>query len=564
MSASDKAYLMDSDRHAALQASPAFATKSRLALGAATFALICGSGMAADMPVIDPGARLQDELRRADIAAPQPPVAPRSVPPAPLQVPEAPTLAGTVLLKEVLFSPSELLEDSELRELALPYLGREVSSADLNAFLRSIQTLYLRKGVQTAVPVLPQQDLRSGTMRVLLVEGKLGAVKVEGVSSVDTSWVGQWFDFAAGSVIRPEELERRLGVFNVASDFAAQAAYIPGDEFGRSDLLIRVPDTSKGQVWGLVDMPDTSSSARTSVIAGYRLYPLSLRGGRLDVMTIVSSNAATLSLAGSLPLGNQGWRLGGSTTGSRSRSTFESTVAGVPDLVIKGESSSMALELGRHLPISAQQLLLLTGTVSQIKSKSTISGLVLSDRTVDKLTLAASTEWPAQQPGDVSPASLRTSFTTAQGPVNTYSFAEVAGMVAARLGTSGGPLLRVNGQARLGSHNTPDVTDAWLAGGSSSVRGFDSGALMGESGVALQMALYQPITVKGLDATELYVFADHARVENIGQSRHIASAGAGIQFQMNRHLVVDATLAKQTAGFQGDRTRLSLRASATW
>ena len=516
------------------------------------------------MPVLDPAARMQDELRRADRAAPPLRATPPAAPASPAQVPEAPTLAGTVVLNEVLFSPSELLEDAELKALARPYLGREVSSQDLNAFLRAIQTLYLNKGIQTAVPVLPQQDLRSGTMRVLLVEGRLGAVKVEGMSGVDPDWVGRWFDLASGSVIRPGELERRLGLFNVASDFSAQAAYVPGAEFGRSDLLIRVPERSRGQSWALVDMPDTNSAERSSMIAGYRLSPLGLRGGRVDLMAIVGANSTTLSLAGSLPLGQQGWRLGGSVTSSRSRSIVESTNPGTTDLVIKGESSSVGVELGRHLPITARQLLLLSGTATQITSKSTISGFLLSERTVDRLTLAASTDWPASEPGEVSPASLRGSITTARGPVNTYGFAEVAGMVAARLGASRGPLLRVSGQARLAAHDTPDVTDAWLAGGSNSVRGFDSGAVIGERGYALQVALYQPVTVTGLDAAEAYVFADQARVRTSGSSRDIASAGAGVQFQVNAHVAIDATLARQMTGFQGARTRLSLRASASW
>jgi len=552
------------DKAACLHFSTPLASARRMALGVAILALVCGRAIAADPPAIDPAARMNDELRRAESAAPQRPAVPRAPPTAPAPVPEAPTLPGTVLLNEVLFSPSELLSDGELRALAQPYLGRDVSSQDLNAFLRAIQALYLSKGVTTAVPVLPQQDLRSGKLRVLLVEGRLGAIKVEGASGVDPAWVGQWFDLAAGSVIRPEELERRLGVFNVASDFAAQAAYVPGAEFGRSDLLVHVPERSNVQGWGLVDMPDAGSSGRSSVIAGVRVQPLGLRGGRLDAMAIVSSHAATLSLAASVPLGHQGWRLGASASGSRSRTSIESTQPGTPDLVIHGASSSVAVELGRHVPISARQLLLLSGSAVRIKSRSSIGGSVLSDRTVDKLTLTASTDWPAGEPGEVSPASLRAAITTARGPVNAYGFAEVAGTFAQRLGTPGGPFLRVNGQARLAAHDTPDVIDAWLAGGSNSVRGFDTGTVMGERGYAVQMALYQPVTVQGLETTELYVFADHAGVQSDGWSRRIASAGVGVQFQLNRHLAVDATLARQTAGFQGDRTRLSLRASASW
>jgi hemolysin activation/secretion protein len=529
-------------------------------------AMIGVRAFAADAPVIDPAARMQDELRRADRAAPLAPAAPRAAPAEPLQVPEAPALVGTVLLQEVVFSPSQLLEESELRALAQPYLGREVTSQDLNAFLRGIQALYLSKGVQTAVPVLPQQDLRSGTMRVLLVEGKLGAVKVEGASSADPAWVGQWFDLAAGAVIRPEELERRLGVFNAASDYAAQAAYVPGAEFGRSDLLIRVPDTSMSQVWAMADAPELASGRATggSLITGFRRYPLGMQGGRVDLMAIVNSNAATLSLAGSLPLGQRGWRLGGSTTASRSRSVVPSRNAGIPDLVIDGASSSVAVELGRHLPITASQLVHLSGIFSRLKSKSTVSDEVLSDRTVERLTLAASTDWPAQQAGEVSPGSLRASVTTAQGPANAYSFADVAGMVAVKLGAAGGPLLRVNAQARLATHNTPDVTDAWLAGGSNSVRGFDAGALIGERGHALQLAVYQPVTFSGLDSAEAYLFADQARASRNGSSLSIASTGVGFQFQVGSRMSVDTTLARQVTGSQGARTRLALRASVAW
>ena len=507
---------------------------------------------------------MQEELQRAERAAPSMAPSPRPAPAEPLQVPEAPTLAGTVLLKEVVFSPSQLLEEAELREAAQAYLGREVTSEDLNAFLRAIQALYLRKGVETAVPVLPQQDLRSGTMRVLLVEGKLGAVKVEGASRADPAWVGQWFDLKAGSVIRPEELERRLGVFNAVSDYGAQGQYVPGTEFGLSDLLISVPDTSMSQVWGLLEVPNLGSATGASLISGYRLYPLGMRGGRVDAMVIANSNSATLSLAAGVPLGPRGWRLGASATDSRSRFTVKSTAAGTPDLIIDGVSSSLAVELGRHLVLTARQLLRLSGTVSQAKSKSTISGEVLSQRSVDRLTLAASTDWPADQPGDVQPASLRASVTAAQGPANVYSFAEVLGMAAIKIGEAGGPVLRVNGQMRLGMHNTPDAIDSWLAGGSNSVRGFDTGSVSGETGQALQLALYQPVNIKGLESAEAYLFADQGRAVRDGSARRIASAGLGFQFQVSRNMAVDTTLTRQTVGFQGARTRLSLRASATW
>ena len=522
--------------------------------------------MAADGVVIDPAARMQDEMRRAERLAPPATSLPRLAPGAPLSLPEAPMLAGRVLLNEVVFSPSQLLEESDLRHVAKSYLGRQVTSQDLNAFLREIQALYLGKGIETAVPVLPQQDLRSGSLRVLLVEGKLGAIRIEGATRADAAWLGQWFDFALGSVIRPAALEQRLNLFNAASDHGAQGRFVPGSAFGLSDLAIQVQDTLSSQVWGVADVPDLRSAHVTgsSLTAGYRLYPLGSRGGRLDAMAILNPTGATLSVAAGLPLGHQGWRLGASATASRSRSKIASTEVGTPDLVIDGESSSMALELAHHQAITARQLLRVAGTLSQLKSRSTVGGETLSDRVVDRFTLAASMDWPAELAGHAPTASLRAAVTAARGPANPYSFAEVWGSTTIRLAESGGPVLRLNGQARLGARNAPDATDVWLAGGSQSVRGFDTGAVTGERGRALQMALHQSVAVRGLDAAEVYLFSDLARAVKNGVASRIASSGVGFLCQLAPQVTLDAALTRQTAGFQGDPTRFSLRVNAVW
>jgi hypothetical protein len=47
-------------------------------------------------------------------------------------------------------------------------------------------------------------------------------------------------------------------------------------------------------------------------------------------------------------------------------------------------------------------------------------------------------------------------------------------------------------------------------------------------------------------------------------SQRIAAVGVGFQFQLSPRVAVDTTLSHQVAGFQGDRTRLALRVSASW
>ncbi len=527
-----------------------------------------GTVHAADLsavPLTDPATVMQEELRRAERAAPVEAPPPRSDAPDPLPVPEVPALRGTVRLQEVVFSPSELLEPAELNAVARPYLGRSVTSDDLNAFLRAVQALYLGKGVQTAVPVLPQQVLQSGTLRVLLVEGKLGGVNVQASAGADPLWVARWFDLPVGAVIRPEALARRLDVFNAASDHVAQAGYVPGAEFGRSDLVVQLPPADVSQVWSLLEMPDLASGSQgSSVIVGYRRTPLSARGGRFDLMGIASGDSATLSLAGSLPLGVTGWRLGASATTSRSRSTYVWPDPTLDPLDIRGESSVVALEAAHHQPLGARRLLRWSGTLSKVNTKTTLGGELWSDRSIDRFSLAAATDGPAAVAGDVVPASLRASYTWAKGQGPAYRFGELGGTLAVRPTAAGRTVLRLAGQWRFASQNPIDLSDRWQAGGAHSVRGFGTGAVTGERGVGLQIALHRPLELAGPNAAEAYVFTDLARATTEGVSQRIAALGAGLQLQLSTRVAMDAMLSHQVAGFQGDRTRLSFRVSASW
>jgi hemolysin activation/secretion protein len=520
---------------------------------------------AAELP-IDPASRLQDDLRRAERAMPAMPPTPQAESAQAVPLPEGPVLQGTIFLKEVLFSPSQLLTPAQLGDVVKPYLGRNVGSDDLNALLRDIQALYLAQGVQSAVPVVPPQDLQTGVVKVVLVEGTLGQVKFAGGSKADPAWLAKWFNFEAGQVIRPAPLARRLDLFNASSDFSADGQYVPGASFGTSDLEVMVPQTPNTQFWALSEFPGVGSGRTlgNSLIVGFRHYPASSVGGRVDGMVIQAPTATTLSVTGGLPLGQQGWRLGAGASVSRSRTVVLSTDPAKSDLLIEGASSSLNFELMRHLDLMFGQMWKLSGSVWQINSNSQVAGEILTDRSVQRLTLAASTDWVIDPAKGAERATFRGTLNSAKGQSHSFAYAEVSSSVAYRLVGAKGPVLRVNGQARFMDMRTPDVSDAWLSGGSASVRGFDPGAVSGGSGQALQMAVYQALPWKAVDTPEAFVFADQARAVKDDIAQRIASAGFGLQFQIDRKWSVETALTHQTQGFQGPRTRALVRASATW
>jgi hemolysin activation/secretion protein len=515
---------------------------------------------------IDPAARLQDLLRRAERAAPAP-SAPLERPVQPLPLPDGPVIKGQIELREVLFSPSQLLSNQQLTDVVQPYIGRSVGSEELNALLRDIQALYLAMGVQSAVPVVPAQDLQTGVLKIALVEGTLGDIKWGGSLKPDRAWLKPWFDFKPGEVIRPEPLARSLALFNASSDFSAEGQYVSGTGFGTSDLEVTVNDAPSPQYWALAELPAVGSGRTlgNSLIVGFRHYPVSSVGGRIDGMVIQGPTATTLSLSGGLPLGQQGWRLGASASASRSRTVVASTESDKSDLTIEGASSVLSLDLTQHLYLLPGRLWKLSGSLTQIHSHSQAAGATLSDRKVQRFSLSAATDWLVDNAG-AERGTFRASLNEAQGQANSFGYAEVSGTWAYRLAGPAGPVFRTQGQMRWLNKRQPDVSDLWLAGGSATVRGFDAGAISGRSGQALQLALYQRLPWSGVDSPEAFVFSDHARARtaNGDSALRIGSAGVGLQFQIDRRWAIETVWSRQTHGFQGSRTRALLRASASW
>jgi hemolysin activation/secretion protein len=523
------------------------------------------SAQAVDVP-LDPALRMQDELRRAERAMPVPAPAIRPEMAEPMPLPEGPMLKGQIFLKEVLFSASQLLSDAQLHSVVKPYLGRDVGSEDLNALLRDIQAMYLALGVESAVPVVPPQDLQTGVLKVLLVEGTLGEVRFKGNEKPDTAWLARWFDLPPGEVIRPEPLARRLDLFNASSDYSAEGQYVAGQSFGTSDLEVTVPDSDVTQYWAMGELPGVGSGRTlgNSLIMGFRHYPATSVGGRIDGMAIQGPTASTVSLSGGLPIGQQGWRLGANASASRSHTVLPSTDPTKSDLRIEGASSVLSLELIRYLYLMPGQMWKFSGSLSQVHSNSQAAGATLSDRVVQRATWAASTDWVVDPVAGAERATFRGAFSSAKGPVNSFAYAEVFGTVAYRWAGPQGPVLRANAQARFLDSRTPDVSDVWLAGGSASVRGFDLGAIAGRSGQAMQVALYQPLPWKSVDTPEAFVFVDQGRAVKDDIAHSIGSTGVGVQFQIDRRWAIETALTHQTQGFQGPRTRALLKASASW
>jgi hemolysin activation/secretion protein len=501
------------------------------------------------------GLMMQDHLKRIEQAAPS--AQPQSPPATAVQPPSVPRTEGTVQVNEIQFSKSELLAAADLQAAGQRYVGRRLATADIQQLLQEVSDLYQARGILTGVPVLPQQDLQTGVMRILLVEGRLGEVKVAEPGLAQADWVKRWFDLANGAVLTQEALRQRLLRFNSVSDFSATADMVAGAQFGQTDLSIAVNDASRVQTWGFYERSNADQTAAPAQLAaGLRVAPFSAQGGRLDLSLLSTKAGRTVSGAVGFPLGVQGWRTSLSASAARS----ESQVKGTDDaeLTLKGESSALTWDVSRAWVLSAPWLAGTSVSLSRHHSKTLLdsSDAPLLDRRTDKLAWLGSLEYdtPRQR------ASLRGTFNLGSD-VGTYRYAEITGQWRQALDEPGVWQFKAMGLLRLKPSGTLSSLDRFYLGGQDTVRGYSLGSASGDHGASAQLEVRRNLSDAGLASGEAYAFMDLGTAKDPAKpaSDRLRSTGLGAQFKVNDTLGLDVLASRQLAPQLTSPTRLLVR-----
>lgn len=501
---------------------------------------------------------MQEHLRRIEQAASPAPAAPAPTPSAPRPV--APEATARIQVNEIQFSRSELLAPQALQAVAQGYVGKPLGTSDIQQLLDDIAGLYRAQGILTALPVLPPQDLKSGQMRILLVEGRLGEIRVQAPDAVDASWVQRWFDLPPHAVVRSEALRERLARFNNASDFAAQAEFVAGGQFGVSDLAIEIQPLEQVHGWAFHESV-TARGLPTHRLAGagLRVVPVTRQGGRLDAAVLDADTSRTVTASFGLPLGTEGWRAGVAGTGSRSRSDLPEQ-----GLRVRGKSSAITGEINRAW-ILADPMLLTTGISlgrHQTSSRYYIDPTpepVETGHANNKLALTAN----LQHESGRARGALRAGFNANLNEAS-YSYWELAGNWLAPFDQEGRWLWRVGGVWRSAPRGPLGTMDQFQLGGSDTVRGFDAGAGAGDRGRAVQLELRHRPADAGWGQLESYAFTDAGVASGATSRKHLRSAGLGAQARMANGLGVELMASRQLGTSQGARNRLLLRFAFGW
>jgi hemolysin activation/secretion protein len=523
----------------------------------AALAAICASAAAqiAVPPAADPGAiqqrqieeerrrRMEEELRRKRIEKPVDADAlkPAPKPPAGEEI--------RFLVREIEFTPSEILRREELEALAAPYRGRTVSLAELQELVAQVNTLYRKKGVVTAQAILPPQDLTEGIVRIRLIEGRIGRISVSGNETTNEGYVTARLTQRPGDLVDLAALERDLRRFNRTNDAQLRAELRPGERVGETDLALLLAEPPLHEALLAADNTGSHQTGEARARLSYRNRSLF---GRRDDFALGTTRAAGhegYSLSYALPVGTLGSRFQIAYYDDRTRVKR----GALAPLNLSGESTAVVASLRHPLAIGdAYQVDALLGAkkrdsltrietvlLQEVETRDVNLGLEAQIADASGYWLASATRLrvksrplaAAERSFDIWRGTLRRSHNLAPGYAALASF--------------------------TWQHTRDDVLpsgEQFLIGGEGSVRGYQTGLLAGDRGITVNLELHHPLPSgegEGAPRASGFFFLDHGVVRPFrppGDPRSdrdsIAGAGWGVNAAFGRRASLRATYAK--------------------
>ncbi len=167
-----------------------------------------------------------------------------------LSSPKQVTRDGVRDVKGVQVVNLKLLESSDFRKQFESYLGQPVSLKSLNRLSRNV-ILFYRQNDRPIVDVsVPEQDITTGVVQIVVVEGRLGQLKTEGNRWFDSKMLKSQVRLREGEVVSEKQLTEDLNWLNGNPFRQVSAVFSPGEEPGRTDLVLKTQDRFPVRFYG--------------------------------------------------------------------------------------------------------------------------------------------------------------------------------------------------------------------------------------------------------------------------------------------------------------------------
>ncbi|MBD2465120.1 ShlB/FhaC/HecB family hemolysin secretion/activation protein [Oscillatoria sp. FACHB-1407] len=188
----------------------------------------------------DPLPPSQPEPTAPDLVVPDPPVAP------PVEIP------GTIWVERFEFEGNTAFSDRQLAEVTQPFVGREISFAELLQAEAAVAQLYTTNGFINSGAVIPagQTLSRSGAIvTVQVIEGGVEAIQVSGNRRLDSAYVRSRLALATRTPLNRDRLLEALQLLQLDPLIETISAELQaGTRPEQSLLVVRIQEADSSRV----------------------------------------------------------------------------------------------------------------------------------------------------------------------------------------------------------------------------------------------------------------------------------------------------------------------------
>ncbi|NNN07232.1 MAG: ShlB/FhaC/HecB family hemolysin secretion/activation protein [Elusimicrobia bacterium] len=188
----------------------------------------------------------------------------------------APTAAG-VQIKGI-----PLLERSRMKKKLGKYLGKPLTQAVRAQILSDIVLFYREHGRPVVSVTTPPQEITGGVLQVLVQEGKVGAIRVDGARWFDSKSIAHQIRISSGQAINANDLNEDLDWINRNPFRQVDLVYVKGSELGTTDLVLRETDRFPLRVYTGYEDSGDYLTGNNRVLAGVNWGNVFGLDGQLD------------------------------------------------------------------------------------------------------------------------------------------------------------------------------------------------------------------------------------------------------------------------------------------
>lgn len=273
-----------------------------------TLAAVCilsAVPMIANAQTAPDAGSLQRETTRIFVP---PPTAPKPARPAPMKEKDKGERVKVTSFYFVM-EDGALLPGADFMNILTGLIGKSLTFHELEQAIQSFDAYYRAKGF-FARAYLPAQEIKDGTVRVVIVQGRLGAVTVEKKGKrADADFAKEIVSrgLKLGEPLSYPALERGLLLANDLPGMQTSGILKPGQRSGETNLMLNVEDQPLIDTELMVNNQGPRATGEVQGAGSLNINPGN--GGQFSVHALGNQDLQFTSGAYTHPLGADGWRL---------------------------------------------------------------------------------------------------------------------------------------------------------------------------------------------------------------------------------------------------------------